>query len=97
MNTRIALASILASIALADNITTVLAIEKGAIELNPLVAVFLQNIVLYSVFTAVKVFLCFYIVYRTFSKSKIWIMTYISILILFTRATIINMLNALQP
>jgi len=94
VNARAVLASILAAVALLDNITTVLAIERGAVETNPIVSLFLQNMLIYSVFTAVKIFLCFYVVYKTFSKSRTWIAIYSIVLAIFVRATVINALNA---
>jgi hypothetical protein len=92
---RLILAAILAAAALLDNVTTVLALQRGAVEANPLVAVFTANLFLFSIFTAVKVSLAFYAVYKTFSKSVAWIAIYTIVLAVFIRATIINTINAL--
>ena len=92
---RLILASTLAAAALLDNVTTVLALQRGAVETNPLVAIFTANLFLFTVFTAVKVFLAFYVVYKTFSKSVTWIAIYSIVLAVFIRAAITNTLNAL--
>jgi hypothetical protein len=93
---RFILALVLATAALLDNVTTVFALQRGAVETNPLVAMFTANLFLFSIFTAVKVFLSFYIAYKTFSKSVTWIAVYSAVLAVFIRAAIINTLNALS-
>jgi hypothetical protein len=93
---RLALASALAVAALADNVTTIIAVGKGAAELNPIVALFLKDTLVYAIFTAFKVFLCFFVAYKTFSPSKTWLLLYSAVLAVFARATIINALNALS-
>jgi len=93
--TRLILATALAAAALLDNVTTVLALQRGAREANPIVAVFTANQILFTVFTAVKTLLAFYIAYKTFSKSVAWTAIYTAVLATFIRAAIINILNAL--
>jgi hypothetical protein len=93
---RFILAAILAAAALLDNITTVLALQRGAREANPIVAVFTANLFLFAAFTIAKVFLSFYAVYKTFSKSVTWIVIYVAVLTIFIRAAIINTLNTLS-
>ena len=92
---RLILALTLAAVAAADNISTLFAVERGAVETNPLVSLFLQDIALFILFTIVKIFLCFYVVYKTFSKSRTWLLIYSIVLAVFIRATVINTLNAL--
>jgi hypothetical protein len=94
--TRFILALILSTAALIDNITTVFALQRGAVEANPFVAIFTSNSILFAVFTVAKVFLAFYVVYETFSKSVTWIAIYAAVLTLFIRASIINILNTLN-
>ena len=45
----------LAFVGLADNVTTWLAVSRGAVELNPVVAPFLASPYLWTAFTAFKV------------------------------------------
>jgi hypothetical protein len=85
---------ILALLALLDNVTTVLALERGAVELNPIVSFFTTDTLLFALFTAVKVFLAFYVTYKTFSTSVTWIAIYVAVATVFARATVINIMNA---
>lgn len=86
------LALVAAIAAAIDSISTYLAVSAGAIELNPLVAFFLQDLVLYASFAIVKS----WIVYAVFTKMNIKffsIAAWAAITYLFLRASLINMLN----
>jgi len=61
------LALIAAIAAALDSISTYLAVKAGAVELNPLVAFFLQDLVLYISFSIVKS----WIVYIIFTRMDI--------------------------
>jgi len=87
------LATVLAVAALLDNITTILAISVGAREMNPIVYPFLDNIYLFTLFTVVKVFLAFIVVYRYIEPRTMDIIIYSTILFIFVRATLLNILN----
>ena len=93
---KLILSAFLALLALLDNITTVFALSRGAVETNPIVSLFTANIVVFAVFTIVKVFLAFYLTYKTFFTSVTWIAIYIALAVIFARATIINIMNALR-
>jgi len=87
------LALIIAVFALADNITTWLAVSAGAKEMNPIVYPFLDNIYLFTLFTIAKVFLAFIVVYRYIEPRAIDLIVYSTILFIFVRATLLNILN----
>ena len=87
---------LLALLALLDNVTTMFALGRGAVEANPIVSPFTANAIMFAVFTAVKVFLAFYLTYKTFSTSVMWIAIYVAVATIFTRATIINIMNAMR-
>ena len=93
---KLVLSTFLALLALLDNVTTIVALSRGAVETNPIVSLFTANIVVFALFTIVKVFLAFYITYKTFSTSVTWIAIYAIVATVFARAVITNIVNAMR-
>jgi len=93
MKTKLILTGITATVMLLDNITTLFAIWNNAIELNPLVRVFLSNMYMYAAFTVFKMLVMSYIAYRyvnTLKDAVAWLI----VMLIFIRAIIINIMNA---
>ena len=88
-------ALLLALVGLADNITTITAISRGAYELNPLVNVFLVSSELYTLFTIVKCAILYIVASKLNLKKKIDMIIYLILMLIFLRATIINILNSI--
>ncbi|MEM4762092.1 MAG: DUF5658 family protein [Thermofilum sp.] len=84
----------LAAAALADNITTYLAVQAGAVETNPLVAPFLAHPALFAAFTVAKTLLCYYVAAKTFENTARYKLVYFTVLLLFIQAAARNALNA---
>ena len=76
-----------------DSISTWLAVNNNAIELNPIVNVFLSNIFLYAVFSVFKTIMLALITY-TYVKTRISIIIFIMIAIVYVNAVITNFANA---
>jgi len=93
---KLLLSILLALLALLDNATTIVALSRGAVETNPIVSLFTANVLLFALFTVVKVFLAFYLTYRTFSTSVTWIVIYVALAVMFARAIAINIMNAMR-
>jgi hypothetical protein len=75
-----------------DSMSTYLAVSSGAVELNPIVALFLQDLALYVSFAIVKS----WIVYIIFTRMNIRffnLAAWAAITYLFLRASLINMIN----
>lgn len=86
------LALVAAIAAFLDSISTYLAFKAGAVELNPLVALFLKDLALYISFTIVKS----WIVYIIFTRMNIRffdLAVWAAITYLFLRASLINTIN----
>jgi len=92
--TRLVLALIFAAVLLLDNVTTILAINNGAEEVNPLIKPFLSSEATFTLFTILKVLAGFAAVYFTASKSMMWFLFYLFTLYIFTRAVVVNFINA---
>ena len=90
---RLILALITGIIMFLDNLTTWIAVQNGAAEINPLVAFFLQHPILYTVFTVAKILLGFYLVYRFIDKRMESLIIWCIIMFFFIRAIIINTIN----
>ena len=75
-----------------DSITTYLAVSSGAVELNPLVAFFLQDLTLYISFAIVKSWIV-YIIFTRMSIKFFNLAAWAVITYLFLRASLINMIN----
>lgn len=87
------LAVIAALLMLLDNITTLLAVENGAVETNPIAAAFLGNTILWLLFTIVKTLAAYILTLeyvRDLKSLLIWTIT----MTIFIRAIIINTINA---
>jgi len=91
---KLTLALIFAAVLLLDNITTALALQHGAEEVNPLIKPLLSSEATFTLFTILKVLAGFAAVYFTASKSMMWFLFYLFTLYIFTRATVINFINA---
>jgi len=88
------LAVIAAALMLLDNTTTILAVENGAVETNPIAAAFLGNPILWLLFTIVKI-LAAYILTLEYVKDLKSLLIWTITMTIFTRAIIINTINAL--
>lgn len=88
-------AGVLALAALLDNVTTWVALENGAVEVNPLVKPFTVNPYLFAFFTVVKAMLAFLIVHQAYENTLRFKISYLAVLALFLNATVLNILNAL--
>jgi hypothetical protein len=87
------LALIAAIAAAIDSISTYLAVKAGAVELNPIVALFLQDLALYVSFAIVKSWIMYILFIRMNVKSFWEIVIWAGITYLFLRASLINILN----
>lgn len=83
-------------ILLLDNVTTILAVQAGARELNPLVAPFLASPWLWALFTIIKALAGYWIALR-YVKDAGSVIAWAFVMYFFLRAAIINTLNFLQP
>jgi hypothetical protein len=92
--TRVSLPGLaLALIGLADNLTTLLALQRGAAETNPMVAPFTQSPTLFTVFTVAKCTIL-YLAGKSLNLRKTVDLAIFAVLFaVFLRATAINMLN----
>jgi hypothetical protein len=88
-------ALLLALVGLADNITTITAISRGAYELNPIVSIFLSNELLYALFTIVKCVILYIVSSKLDLRKKLDLLIYLILMLIFLRATIINILNSI--
>jgi len=88
------LAIVMAAVGIVDNASTILAIERGASETNPLVMLFLWDPVIFASFTVAKAFAMFYLVYRYMRLDVLSIAIYAIVLMVFLRAIVINLANA---
>ncbi len=89
------LAVIAAALMLLDNATTLLAVENGTVETNPIAAAFLGNPILWLLFTIVKMLAAYILTLeyvRDLKSLLIWTIT----MTIFTRAIIINTINSLK-
>jgi hypothetical protein len=87
------LALIAAIAAAMDSISTYLAVKAGASELNPLIALFLQDLALYVSFAIVKSWII-YILFKIMNAKSFWeIVIWAGITYLFLRASLINIIN----
>lgn len=84
----------LATAALADNLTTIAAVQAGAREVNPLVAPFLVHPALFAAFTVAKCLLCYYAAAKAFENSAKYKLVYYAVLLLFAQAAVRNTVNA---
>jgi len=83
----------LALAGLADNVTTWLAVSRGAVELNPVVAPFLSSPGLWWLFTAFKCS-ALYLAGKALNLRKPADTIIYSVLVFFfARATVVNVLN----
>lgn len=91
-------ALLLAGLGLLDNLTTLLALQAGAREANPIVKPFTGDTVIFTIFSIFKCAVLFIVAYKAIDYSKISerILYYLLVAI-FTQATIVNTLNALKP
>ena len=78
-----------------DSISTWLAVNNNAIELNPIVNVFLSNIYAYLIFSAFKTIVLALITY-SYVKTRISIIIFIMIAIIYANAVITNFVNAFR-
>jgi len=95
LNTRVRqhLALFTAIVLLLDNLSTIVAVSRGAVELNPIIALMLGNSVVYALFTAFKVSLGYYLTYK-YVNDKVSLIAWTVILFFFLRAVVINVMNA---
>jgi len=80
-------------VGLADNVTTWLAVSKGAVELNPVVAPFLASPYLWTAFTAFKVAVLYWAGKTLNLRKPADTIIYSVLMLFFVRATVVNMLN----
>ena len=83
----------LALVGLADNVSTWLAVSKGAVELNPLVAPFLSSPGLWWGFTVFKVVVLYWVGKALNLRKPADTVIYSVLVFFFARATVVNMLN----
>jgi len=76
-----------------DSVSTWLAVNNHAVELNPLVNIFLSNIYAYLIFSAFKTIILALITY-SYVKTRISIIIFIMIAIVYINAIITNFANA---
>lgn len=91
---KIVLSIVLAIILLIDNVTTWVAVQNGAYELNPIVKPFLNSLEGFTLFTIIKCLVGFLTVYYTYRNDRIYYLTYMFILVIFVRAIVINVMNS---
>ncbi len=85
----------LSAAGLLDNITTHYALVSGARELNPIVYLFTNNTLLFTIFTIAKTIILFTVAYTLNYNSKKDKIIYYTLLAIFTQAVILNTVNAL--
>jgi len=83
----------LALVGLADNVTTWLAVSKGAVELNPIVAPFLASPYLWAAFTVFKVVVLYWVGKALNLRKPVDTIIYSILVFFFARATVVNVLN----
>ena len=76
-----------------DSISTWLAVSNHAVELNPVVNIFLSNIYAYLIFSAFKTIMLALITY-SYVKTRISIIIFIMIAMIYANAVITNFTNA---
>jgi len=76
-----------------DSISTWLAVNNHAVELNPLVSIFLSNIYAYFIFSAFKTIVLALITY-SYVKTRISIIMFVMIAMIYLNAIITNLANA---
>ena len=82
-----------ALIGLADNLTTILALSRGAVETNPLVAPFTQSLAVFAVFTVAKCAIL-YLVGKSLNLRKTVDLAIFAVLFaVFLQATAVNIAN----
>ena len=82
-------------LSLLDSVSTWLAVNNHAVELNPLVNIFLSNIYAYLIFSAFKTIILALITY-SYVKTRISIIIFIMIAIVYANAVITNFMNAFK-
>lgn len=89
------LALIAAVVTYIDSLTTYIAVRFGAVELNPIVSLFLANDWLYSLFASLKSSLALTVTYYVFREGIDFrgAAVFAIVMFLFIRAIIINMIN----
>jgi len=87
------LALFTAIVLLLDNLTTIIAVSRGAVESNPIIALMLGNSIVYALFTAFKVSLGYYLTYK-YVNDKVSLAAWAVVLFFFLRAVVINVMNA---
>jgi len=80
-------------LSLLDSVSTWLAVNNHAVELNPLVSIFLSNIYAYLIFSAFKTIILALITYM-YVKTRISIIMFVMIAIVYANAVITNFANA---
>jgi len=80
-------------LSLLDSVSTWLAVNNHAVELNPLVNIFLSNIYAYLIFSAFKTIILALITYM-YVKTRISIIMFVMIAIVYANAVITNFANA---
>jgi len=92
-NIKLILALILVAILVVDNITTILALSKPNVkEINPVSTWFYENN-LWLLYTIIKPLIGFLLVYYMFDFSYIAWTFYLTVLILYMKAIITNVIN----
>ena len=76
-----------------DSISTWLAVNNHAVELNPIVNIFLSNIYVYFIFSAFKTIMLALITY-SYVKTRISIIMFVMIAMIYLNAVITNFANA---
>jgi len=95
VNRRLKYAMFLSFTGACDQLTTWIAVQKGAVELNPLLQPFVFNLPFFIVFSIVKCAVMFGIAYipsytKTWEKIVYWIVA-----LIFIHAVVTNMVHAL--
>jgi len=95
LNRRLKYAMFLSFLGVLDQLTTWMAVQKGAVELNPLLQSFVFNLPIFIVLSIVKCAVMFGIAYlpsytKTWEKIVYWIVAFI-----FIQAVASNMVHAL--
>lgn len=80
-------------LSLLDSVSTWLAVNNHAIELNPIVNIFLSNIYAYLIFSAFKTIILALITYM-YVRTRISIIMFVMIAIVYANAVITNFANA---
>jgi hypothetical protein len=83
----------LALVGLADNLTTLLALQRGAAETNPLVAPFAKSPTLFAAFTVAKCAILYLVGKSLNMRKTVDLLIFAALFAIFLRATAINVLN----